>query len=94
MTLEELAEALRRIHLVIVEQVVSACGSADNLADVAHDGPGDTIYEIDRISEEALVALVCSEIAVHDAVELIETVLVNHQNSPSAATPRKKGTTS
>lgn len=34
------------------------------------------------------------QLDVDDAVELIETVLVNHQNSPSAATPRKKGTTS
>jgi fructose-1,6-bisphosphatase/inositol monophosphatase family enzyme len=52
-----LLEPLRTLHGFIRDRVVDACTrqTTDTLAAVAADGPGDTIYRIDRVSEETLV---------------------------------------
>lgn len=48
---------LHALHETIVHGVVAACQqtSVDELASVAEDGEGDTIYAVDRVSEELLV---------------------------------------
>lgn len=52
-----LLEPLRLLHDRIRDAVVAACSSADaaEMADVHSDGEGDTIYRVDRVSEEILV---------------------------------------
>ncbi|MFZ5890383.1 MAG: inositol monophosphatase family protein [Myxococcota bacterium] len=58
MTIEHpLLTPLRELHEVIVEGVLAASTnqSVDELARVADDGEGDTIYAVDRVSEELLV---------------------------------------
>jgi fructose-1,6-bisphosphatase/inositol monophosphatase family enzyme len=60
-----LLPAIRRIHERIRDAVVAACeksASAD-LAAVAHESDGDTIYAVDRISEDLLIELFEREIA-------------------------------
>jgi fructose-1,6-bisphosphatase/inositol monophosphatase family enzyme len=60
-----LLPAIRRIHERIRDAVVTACeqsASAD-LAAVAHESDGDTIYAVDRISEDLLIELFEREIA-------------------------------
>ena len=72
-TAQDFIEPLRRLHTEIRELVVTACeerGAAE-LARVAHEGVGDVIYAIDRISETALVDWFEREIAVHEPIVLI-----------------------
>jgi fructose-1,6-bisphosphatase/inositol monophosphatase family enzyme len=54
----ELLEPILALHDGIRDAVVQACEAqnADAMAEVAHDDAGDTIYAVDRVSEEALVA--------------------------------------
>lgn len=57
---------IRRIHERVRDEVVAACqkGELDQLAAVADDTvEGDTIYAIDRISEDVLVDLFQKEVA-------------------------------
>src|SRR5579862_9562980 len=64
-----LLEPIRRIHEEIRRAVVEACEAAartqsDHLAEIAEEEEeGDTIYAVDRISEERLVTLFEREIA-------------------------------
>jgi fructose-1,6-bisphosphatase/inositol monophosphatase family enzyme len=52
-----LVAALRGVHEEIREDVVAACerSAPEQMARVVADGPGDTVFEIDRVSEAALV---------------------------------------
>jgi fructose-1,6-bisphosphatase/inositol monophosphatase family enzyme len=52
-----LLELLQRLQREIRDSVVAACTtqSEAELSQVAEDGPGDTIYRIDRVSEQLLV---------------------------------------
>ena len=62
----QLLEPLRRIHERVRDAVVAECEQAqlDQLAQVADDeASGDTIYAVDRISEELLVKLFAEELA-------------------------------
>jgi fructose-1,6-bisphosphatase/inositol monophosphatase family enzyme len=54
---EILLELLQKLQREIREQVVAACSreSMTDLSSVADDGPGDTIYRIDKVSEALLV---------------------------------------
>jgi hypothetical protein len=72
-------EPLRRLHDSIRELVVAACEerSTDELTTVSHEGAGDVIYAIDRISETALVERFSSEIAAHEPIVLIGEGLPN-----------------
>jgi fructose-1,6-bisphosphatase/inositol monophosphatase family enzyme len=69
----EFIQPLRRLHDWIRGLVVAACEnrSSDELARVSHDGAGDVIYAIDRISEAALVEWFNREIAAHEPIILI-----------------------
>jgi len=70
---EGLAARIRRIHERIRERVLAACERAapEDLSAVAGEAEGDTIYAVDRISEEALVELVEQELAGEAPVVLI-----------------------
>jgi fructose-1,6-bisphosphatase/inositol monophosphatase family enzyme len=64
---------LRRIHEEIRVAVVQACeeAAAGDLARVAHEGEGDTIYAVDRVSEERLAALVERELGSFGPIVLV-----------------------
>jgi len=62
---ESLRQLLQKLHETIRDGVVAACeGSAtETLAAVAREQEGDTIYAVDRVSEELLVDFFEREIA-------------------------------
>jgi fructose-1,6-bisphosphatase/inositol monophosphatase family enzyme len=63
---QELLAAIRRIHERVRDAVVAECERAavEELAEVSDDeSEGDTIYAVDRVSEELLVELFEHEIA-------------------------------
>ena len=66
---------LRRIHEEIRDAVVRTCeeAAADQLSRIAHDddGEGDTIYAVDRVSEDRLLGLVERELRSFGPVVLI-----------------------
>jgi len=70
----DLLGPIRRIHERVREAVVAQCERAalEELSDVADDeAQGDTIYAIDRVSEELLVELFAKEIATLAPIVLI-----------------------
>jgi hypothetical protein len=78
-TSSDFIEPLRRLHDSIRGLVVAACEerSTDELTSVSHEGAGDVIYAIDRISETELVHQFTSEIAAHEPIVLIGEGLPN-----------------
>jgi fructose-1,6-bisphosphatase/inositol monophosphatase family enzyme len=54
---EWLLDAIRSIHEQMREAVVAACekSSPEEMAQVVADGDGDTIFSVDRVSEEILI---------------------------------------
>ncbi len=68
-----LLEPIRRLHELIREEVTSACerSSLERLAAVAREEEGDTIYAVDRISEELLIDFCEREIATIAPLVLI-----------------------
>ena len=64
---------LRRLHETIRQAVVDACERSElaSLSEVAMEAEGDTIYAVDRVSEELLVSFVENEIAPRFPVILI-----------------------
>jgi fructose-1,6-bisphosphatase/inositol monophosphatase family enzyme len=70
----DLLGPIKRIHERVRDAVVAQCEHAalEELADVADDeSQGDTIYAIDRVSEELLVELFANEIATQAPIVLI-----------------------
>jgi hypothetical protein len=72
-------EPLRKLHDSIRDLVAAACEerSLDELSNVSHQGAGDVIYAIDRISETELVEWFTREIATHEPIVLIGEGLPN-----------------
>ncbi|MFC1494284.1 inositol monophosphatase [Thermodesulfobacteriota bacterium] len=62
--LKQIAESIIKLHEIIRDRVVSTCENTDvdQLSKVAHEGTGDTIYSIDRISEELILEYFKTEI--------------------------------
>ena len=60
-----LLEPLRRLHQTIRDAVVAACeqSAIESLSAIAKEEEGDTIYAVDRVSEELLVEFFEREIA-------------------------------
>jgi fructose-1,6-bisphosphatase/inositol monophosphatase family enzyme len=56
---------IRRLHAEIRDAVVEACECAalDDMARVSRDAEGDTIYAVDRVSEERIVEFFAHEVA-------------------------------
>jgi fructose-1,6-bisphosphatase/inositol monophosphatase family enzyme len=72
LSLDQMLPALRSIHEQIRDAIVLATEhSTTELTHVVEDGEGDTIYAIDRVSEDLLVSLFAREIAAHTVVVLI-----------------------
>ena len=71
--IRSLFEPIKRLHAKIRQTVVSACENAsfDELSEVIADGEGDTIFAIDRISEETLIECFETEIAPSVPIVLI-----------------------
>lgn len=72
--LKDLLGPIRRIHERVRDAVVAECERAEleQLAGVADDeSEGDTIYAVDRVSEELLVDLFANEIATLAPIVLI-----------------------
>lgn len=70
---QHLLTILRDLHSQIRDAVVAACETAvlETLSAVAREEAGDTIYAVDRVSEELLIDVVRERIAVHTPVVLI-----------------------
>jgi fructose-1,6-bisphosphatase/inositol monophosphatase family enzyme len=64
---------LQRLHERIRDAVVAACEAqaVEELAAIAHDEEGDTIYAVDRVSEELLIEVVEQEMATDVPVVLV-----------------------
>ncbi len=86
---DALLEAIRAIHAAIRAAVVAACEqqSLTDLAQVAGDDAGDTIYAVDRISEAVLVDLFSREIAPRWSLVLIAEGLHSGQVPLPLGTP-------
>lgn len=71
--IRELLEPIKRLHRLIRDRVVEECeqGSVASLSRVVADDEGDTIFAVDRVSEELLVAFIEREIASTIPVVLI-----------------------
>ena len=69
----DLVNPIRELHQEVRRRVVSACESAsvEQLAGIASEAEGDTIYEIDRVSEHALVEFFEREVASQVPIVLI-----------------------
>lgn len=72
--IDQLLGLIQRLHTQIRDAVVEACerNSLEALAYVAaEDDTGDTIYAVDRVSEELLVTFFAHEVAPHWPLVLI-----------------------
>lgn len=93
MIAKTLVHAVRRVHRQIRDAVVDACAAqtTDHLAAVAHEAGEDTIYAIDRVSEDALVDAVAEHVAPHASLVLLaeglpaEGVPLPHGTAPDDA---------
>ncbi|HWQ34290.1 MAG TPA: inositol monophosphatase [Blastocatellia bacterium] len=72
---------LRRLHEMIRDAVVAACeeSAIESLAAIAKEEEGDTIYAVDRVSEELLLDFFTREIAPVAPVVLIGEGLAGGQ---------------
>ena len=87
--LADLLQPILTLHHQIREAVVTACESASlaEMATIAKEEEGDTIYAIDRISEELLVEYFSREIAAHTPIILIAEGLDSGELVLPEATP-------
>jgi len=69
----ELLEPLKRLHRLIRDRVVEECerSSVAHLSQVVADDEGDTIFAVDRVSEELLIEFIEREIASNVPVVMI-----------------------
>ena len=76
-----LLEPVRRLHETIRASVVEACERAvsGELAEVVSEQEGDTIFALDRVSEEVLIDFFEREVAPHAPVLLIAEGLSDGQ---------------
>jgi fructose-1,6-bisphosphatase/inositol monophosphatase family enzyme len=68
-----LLEPIRRLHAGIRDAVVAACEDAalEDMAAISRDAEGDTIYAVDRVSEERIVDFFAHEIAPRAPLVLV-----------------------
>lgn len=71
--IQSLLAPICRLHEQIRAAVVAACESAavEELSGIAQEAEGDTIYVVDRVSEEILIEFFAREIAPHTPLVLI-----------------------
>ncbi len=68
-----LLDPLQRLHRLIREEVVQSCerSALEDLAAVAREEEGDTIYEVDRVSEDLLIEFFENELETFGSLVLI-----------------------
>lgn len=78
-SLESLHQPLKRLHEVIRQTVVDSCErmSLESVSAIAREEEGDTIYEIDRLTEDLLIDFFTREIASIAPIVLIAEGLPN-----------------
>ena len=71
--IQSLLAPLQKLHETIRDAVVLACEEAalEEMAGIAKEAEGDTIYAVDRVSEEILIEFFAAEIAPHAPLVLI-----------------------
>lgn len=77
--IKKLFEPIKRLHEIIREKVVEACenSSLNQLSEIVADDEGDTIFAIDRVSEELLIDFFETEIASQVPIVLIAEGIEN-----------------
>jgi len=72
-SLESLIEPLKRLHKNIRQAVVESCerSAIEDLSSIAREEEGDTIYAVDRVSEELLIEFFEREVATIAPVVLV-----------------------
>ncbi len=77
---KEFLPILQHLHRQIRDAVVAACerSAVTDLAAIAKEEAGDTIYAIDKVSEEMLVEFFTKEVAIHTPIVLIGEGLEPH----------------
>lgn len=78
---KSLFEPIKRLHATIRQNVVEACEKTtlEDLSRIVHDDKGDTIFAVDRVSEELLIEFFEREIAPKTPIVLIAEGLENGQ---------------
>ena len=73
LSVHSLLQPILTLHNEIRTAVITASETTqlDDMAAVVHDGDGDTIFAIDRVSEERLVDFFVREVASHTPIVLI-----------------------
>jgi fructose-1,6-bisphosphatase/inositol monophosphatase family enzyme len=73
MEVDSLLEPILRLHQQIRDAVVTACERAaiDELASIVKDEEGDTIYAVDRVSEELVIDYLEREVAAAAPIVLV-----------------------
>ncbi len=86
---QQLLPLLQTLHEMIRDAVVDACENTtlEAMAGIAREETGDTIYQVDRISEELLVEFFTRHIAVHTPIILIAEGLAGGKVVLPAGTP-------
>ncbi|MFT5196581.1 MAG: fructose-1,6-bisphosphatase/inositol monophosphatase family enzyme [Cellvibrionaceae bacterium] len=71
--MHKLLKPILNLHNQIRDAVVAACETADleEMSTIAHDDVGDTIYAVDKVSEELLIEFFEKNIAIHTPIILI-----------------------
>ncbi|HKC65392.1 MAG TPA: hypothetical protein VKB86_17250 [Pyrinomonadaceae bacterium] len=79
--IQSLLEPIKRLHEMIRSAVIEACEheAVESLSSVAREEEGDTIYAVDRVSEELLIDFFEREIAAAAPVVLIAEGLPHGQ---------------
>lgn len=87
--IEDLLTPIRTLHEQIRDAVVTACEAAsiDDMARIAQEAEGDTIYAVDRISEALLIDFFSREIAGSTPIVLIAEGLEGGQITLPASAP-------
>jgi fructose-1,6-bisphosphatase/inositol monophosphatase family enzyme len=87
--IQRLLTPIQRLHEQISDAVVAACEQAalDDLAQIAEDVEGDTIYAVDRISEALLIEFFEREVAPAAPIILIAEGLAGGQVVLPRGTP-------
>jgi hypothetical protein len=72
-SIEWLIDPLRRLHSIVRDAVVESCerSAVEDLSAIASEEEGDTIYAVDRVSEELLLNFFQKEIATATPIVLI-----------------------
>ena len=92
MLISDLLQPIRLLHEKIRAAVVAATeqASLEALSEIAHEEEGDTIYAVDKVSEEVLIEFFEKEIAPHVPVVLIAEGLAGGQIVLPRGTPEEK----